>query len=71
MKRNYKSGLQKRQSKNKKIVEAAKNFQRLSSWLTRPITSKADEHCRTKKTSIKNLDVLLKTCLIILIEKAF
>ena len=43
MKRNYQSGAQKRQAKRRKIVEAATNFQRLSAWLTRPETSKADE----------------------------
>ena len=43
MKRNYQSGAQKKQSKRRKIAEAARNSQRLSSWLTRPETSKADE----------------------------
>ena len=43
MKRNYLSGAKKRQAKRKKIAEAARNFQRLNSWLTRPETSKADE----------------------------
>ena len=44
MTRNYKSGAQKRQAKRRKIAEAAKNSQRLSSWPTRPDTFKADEH---------------------------
>ena len=43
MKRNYQSGGQKSQAKRRKIAEAARNSQRLSSWLTRPETSKADE----------------------------
>ena len=43
MKRNYESGAQKRQAKRRKVAEAARNSQRLSSWLTRPETSKADE----------------------------
>ena len=43
MKRNYQSGAQERQAKRRKIAEAARNSQRLSSWLTRPETSKADE----------------------------
>ena len=43
MKRNYQSGAQYRQAKKRKIVEAARNSQRLSSWLTRPETSKADK----------------------------
>ena len=43
MKRNYQSEAQKRQAKRRKIAEAARNSQRLSSWLTRPETSKADE----------------------------
>ena len=43
MKRNYQSGAQKRQAKRKKIAEAARNSQQLSSWLTRPETFKADE----------------------------
>ena len=43
MKRNYQSGAQNRQAKRRKIVEVARNTQRLSSWLTRPETSKADE----------------------------
>ena len=32
-----------KQAKRRKIVEAARNSQRLSLWLTRPETSKADE----------------------------
>ena len=32
-----------KQAKRRKIVEAARNSQRLSSWLTRRETSKADE----------------------------
>ena len=43
MKRNDQSGAQKRQAKRRKIVEAAKSSQRLSSRLTRPETFKADE----------------------------
>ena len=43
MKRNYQSEAQKRQAKRRKIAEAARNSQRLSSWLTRSETSKADE----------------------------
>ena len=43
MKRNYQSGAQKRQAKRRKIAEAAGNSQQLSSWLTRPETSKEDE----------------------------
>ena len=43
MKRNCQSRAQKRQAKRRKIAEAAKNSQRLSSWLTRPETSKAHE----------------------------
>ena len=43
MKISYQSGAQKRQAKRRKIAEAARNSQRLSSWLTRPETSKADE----------------------------
>ena len=42
MKRNYQSGAQKRQVWRRKIAEAARNSRRLSSWLTRPETSKAD-----------------------------
>ena len=43
MKRNYQSRAQKRQAKRKKIAETARNSQQLSSWPTRPETSKADE----------------------------
>ena len=43
MKRYYQSRAQKRQAKRRKIAEAARNSQRLSSWLTRRETSKADE----------------------------
>ena len=43
MKRNYQSGAQKRQTKRTKIAEAAINSQRLSSWLTRPQTSKSEK----------------------------
>ena len=43
MKRNYQSGAQKRQAKRRKIAEAARNSQRLSSWLIRRETYKADE----------------------------
>ena len=55
MKRNYESGAQKRQAKRRKITEAARNSQRLSSWLTRSETSKADEQdvsiCETESTA--------------------
>ena len=43
MKRNYQSIVQKKQANRKKIAEATRNSQPLSSWLTRPKTSKADE----------------------------
>ena len=43
MKRNYQSGAQKKQAKRRKPAEAAGKSQRLSSWPTRPETSKADE----------------------------
>ena len=43
MKKYYQSGAQKRQANGRKIAEAARDSQRLSSWLTRPETSKADE----------------------------
>ena len=43
MKRNYQSKAQKREAKRKKVAEAARNFQLLNLWLTRPETSKADE----------------------------
>ena len=43
MERNYQSGAQKRLAKRRKIVEAARNSQRLSLWPTRPERSKADE----------------------------
>ena len=39
----YQSGAQKRQAKRRKIADATRNSHRLSSWLTRPETSKADE----------------------------
>ena len=41
MKRNYQNGARKREAKKRKIAEAARNSQRLCSWLTRPDTSKA------------------------------
>ena len=54
MKRNYQSGAKKRQANRRKIAEAARNFQRLNSWLIRPETSKADEQdvsiCETEST---------------------
>ena len=51
MKRNYQSGTQKRQGKRRKIAETARNSQRLSSWLTRPETPKADVSiCETEST---------------------
>ena len=43
MKIYYQRGAQKRQANGRKIAEAARDSQRLSSWLTRPETSKADE----------------------------
>ena len=43
MTRNYQSRAQSRQAKKRKIAEAARNSQRLSSCSTRPETSKADE----------------------------
>ena len=43
MKKNYQSEAQKRQAKRRKIAEAVRNSQRLSSWPTRPKTFKADE----------------------------
>ena len=43
MKRNYQSKAQKRQAKRREKAEAARNSLRLSSWRTRPETSKADE----------------------------
>ena len=43
MKINYQSEPQKRQAIRRKIAEAARNCQRLSSWLTRPEATKADE----------------------------
>ena len=43
MERNYQSGAQKRQAKRRKIADAARNSQRLSSWPTRTETFKADE----------------------------
>ena len=56
MKRNFRSGAQKRQAKRRKIAEATRNSQRLSSWLTRSETSKADEQdvsiCETKSTPL-------------------
>ena len=54
MKRNYQSGAQKGQAKRRKKAETARNSQRLSSWLTRSQTSKADEQgvsiCETEST---------------------
>ena len=43
MKRNYQSGARKRQVKRRKIAGAARNSQRLSSWLTQLVISKANE----------------------------
>ena len=60
MKRNYQSGAQKRQAKRRKIVEAARNSQRLSSWLTRPETFKADEQdvsIRETESTLQLVDV--------------
>ena len=60
MKRNYQSGAQKRQAKRRKIAEAATNSQQLSSWLTRPKTSKADEQdvsIRDTESSLQLVDV--------------
>ena len=51
MKRNYQSEAQKRQVKRRKIAEAARHSQRLSSQLTRPEISKADEqHVSIRET---------------------
>ena len=54
MKTNYPSGAQKRQAKRRKIAEAARDSQRVSSWLTQPETSKANEQdvsiCETEST---------------------
>ena len=43
MKRNYQSGALKRKANGREIAEAARNSQRLSSWLTPPETSKANK----------------------------
>ena len=55
MKRNYESGAQKRQTKRRKIVNAAGNSQSLSLWLTRPETSKADEQDVSETESTNQL----------------
>ena len=58
MKRNYQSRAQKGQGKRRKIAEAARNSQRLSSWLTRLETSEADEQdfsIRETESPIPNL----------------
>ena len=63
MKRNYQSGAQKRQPKRRKIAEAARNSQRLSSWLTRPETSKADEQdvsIRETQSTFQLVDVSIR-----------
>ena len=60
MKRNYQSGAQKRQAKTRKIAEAARNSQQLSSWLTRQNTSEADEQdvsIRETKSTPQLVDV--------------
>ena len=60
MKRNYQSEVQKRQAKRRKTAEAARNPQRLNSWLTRPETSKADE----QDVSIRETESIPSTCLL-------
>ena len=60
IKRNYQSGAQKKQANGRKIAEAARNSQRLSSWLTQPETSKADEqdvNIRETKSTSQLVDV--------------
>ena len=60
MKRNYQSGAQKRQAKSRKIAEASKNSQQLSSWLTRPETFEAveqDVSIRDTKSTPQLVDV--------------
>ena len=60
MKRNYQTGAQKRQAKRRKIAEAARNSQRVSLWLTRPKTSKADEqdgNIRETESTPQHVDV--------------
>ena len=61
MKRNYQSGAQKRQAKRRKIAEAAKNTKRMSSWLTRPETFKADEQDVTIRETESNPLLLTST----------
>ena len=59
MKRNYQSG----QAKWRKIAEAARNSQRLSSWLTRLETSKADEQdvsIRETESTFQLVDVIIR-----------
>ena len=63
MKRSYQSGTQKRQTKMRKIAEAARNSHRLSSWLTRPDTSKADDHdvsIRERESTPQLVDVSIR-----------
>ena len=63
MKRNYQSGAQKRLAKRRKIVEATRNSQRLSLWLTRPETSKADEQdvcIRKAESTFQFIDVSIR-----------
>ena len=63
MKRNYQSGAQKKQAKRIKIAEAARNSQRLSSWLTPSETSKADEQdvkFRETESSSQLVDVSIR-----------
>ena len=60
MKRNYQNRGQKRQAKRKKIAEAVRNSQRLSSRLTRSKTSRADEQefsIREKESTIQFVEV--------------
>ena len=60
MKRNYQSRAQKRQAKRRKIAEAVRNSQRLSSWLTRPEIFKADEQdvsIRETESTLQLVDV--------------
>ena len=59
MKRSYESGAQKRQTK-RKIAEAARNTHQLSSWLTQPEASKADEQdvsIRETESTLQRVDV--------------
>ena len=60
MKKNYQSKAYKRQGKRRKIAETARNSQRMSSWLTRPETLKADDEdvsIRETKNSDTSKDI--------------